>query len=460
MNSSHTHVDIVVIGAGTAGLTAFNEIKRSGRSVLLVDRGPLGTTCARVGCMPSKAALHAGHQANVLRHLAPDLPSQREVTDGLWRHARATRDKLAEGAAQRTRKGAGDCLIMGHARFVNPTTIDVDGRLISASAFIVATGSHPVVPDALKKLESRLLTTDTLFELETLPRRIGILGLGAIGLEMGLALTRLGVEVVSADVQESIAGIRDPEVNTRAKEHFAGELKMWLGAPVDTALEGDAVRMTCGANYADVDVLLAALGRKPNVGNLDLPSAGVQIDERGNPVIQERNLQSGSLPIFFAGDVVPARPLMHEAADEGLIAARAALQCLEGQIDADALPGRRIFISIVFSDPDVCAVGTPYDKLDMARTVIGTAQGSGNGRSRILGAEDNLVRIYADRDSGVLTGASLVASHGEHLAHLLAWAVQRKETLQGLLDMPFYHPSVEEMLQSALKDAETLRSAQ
>jgi dihydrolipoamide dehydrogenase len=218
--------------------------------------------------------------------------------------------------------------------------------------------------------------------------------------------------------------------------------------------------MTCGANYADVDVLLAALGRKPNVGDLDLPSAGVQIDERGNPVIQERNLQSGSLPIFFAGDVVPARPLMHEAADEGLIAARAALQCLEGQIDADALPGRRIFISIVFSDPDVCAVGTPYDKLDMARTVIGTAQGSGNGRSRILGAEDNLVRIYADRDSGVLTGASLIASHGEHLAHLLAWAVQRKETLQGLLDMPFYHPSVEEMLQSALKDAETSRSAQ
>ena len=143
---------------------------------------------------------------------------------------------------------------------------------------------------------------------------------------------------------------------------------------------------------------------------------------------------------------------MHEAIDEGVMAARGALRCLEDGFDK-AAPPRRAALSIVFSNPDVAAVGMAYDQLDMSRTVIGTAQGSGNGRSRILGAEGNLVRVYVDRDSGVLLGGALVAVKGEHLAHALAWAVQRGDTVEALLALPYYHPSIEEMLKSALKDA-------
>jgi dihydrolipoamide dehydrogenase len=144
--------------------------------------------------------------------------------------------------------------------------------------------------------------------------------------------------------------------------------------------------------------------------------------------------------------------LMHEAIDEGVIAARGALHSLGDGI-GEAVPARRAAMSIVFSNPDVAAVGTPYDRLDMSRTVVGTAQGAKNGRSRILGAEGNLVRIYVDRHSGRLLGAGLVAVQGEHLAHALAWAVQRGDTVETMLAMPYYHPSIEEMLQSALKDA-------
>jgi dihydrolipoamide dehydrogenase len=200
-----------------------------------------------------------------------------------------------------------------------------------------------------------------------------------------------------------------------------------------------------------VDVVLAALGRRPNVEALELGAAGVALDDHGQPVIDPVSLRAGAAPLFLAGDVQPDRPLMHEAADEGVIAARGALAVLDGAVAQ--LPARRTPITIVFSDPDICAVGTGWDQLDRQRTVVGSAEGSGNGRSKILGAQDNLVRIYADRASGRLLGASLISTHGEHLAHLLAWAVQRAESVTTLLAMPYYHPSVEEMVQSALKDA-------
>ena len=443
--------DIAVIGAGTAGLTAFNAIKRAGASALLIDRGPLGTTCARVGCMPSKAALHAGQRWATARELrAEPKPQELVKPNDLWRHVRTTRDQLAHDAAELTVEVAGDRLLMGEARFVAENTLEVAGQRISARAFILATGSRPVVPASLAALGDRLLTTDTLFELETLPASIGILGVGAVGLEMGLALARLGVRVVGGDLKTTLAGIEDPEVRSRAIERFSRELTLWLGHEVEALAAGDRIELRSGGSKDSVDKVLAALGRAPNVEALDLAHTGVETDAQGRFAIDPHTLRVGEAVIFMAGDVSPDRPLMHEAVDEGLIAALGALQIVNGR--QVTLPSRRTPISIVFSDPDIAAVGDGFDSLDHDRTVIGTAAGSTNGRSRILGAEGNLVRIYVDRNSGVLRGASLIATHGEHLAHSLAWAVQRGETVDELLRMPFYHPSVEEMIQTALKD--------
>lgn len=446
------NTEIAVIGAGTAGLTAFHEVRRAGRDALLIDQGPLGTTCARVGCMPSKAVLHAAHKWSVLRELVGAQPMIPSVTaDDLWRQAMAMRDTLAEGAAKRTRLGAGDQLLMGAARFVGPGELDVGGRRVRAKAVVVATGSRPVVPEFLRTLGGCVLTTDTLFALEKLPRSIGIIGTGAVGLEMAVALSRLGVRVVAADLRAAPAGILDPQVAARATQRFRDEFTLWLGEPVQVIASHSGAELRRGGDTELVEVVLAALGRQPNVDALDLARAGAVADAQGRFAADQETLRLPGTSVFFAGDVHPDRPLMHEAADEGLIAARGALAVVQ---DRPAEPEtRRIPLAIVFTDPDICSVGVPFDRLDLPSTVIGSAEGAGNGRSRILQAESSLLRVYARRADGLLLGASLIAAHGEHLAHQIAWAVQRGETVHGLLQMPYYHPAVEEMLQSALKDA-------
>lgn len=446
------NTEVAVIGAGTAGLTAFHEVRRAGRDALLIDHGPLGTTCARVGCMPSKAVLHAAHKWSILQELAGSQPTIASVTaDDLWRQALAMRDMLGEGAAKRTRQTAGERLLMGTARFVGPDELDVGGRRVRAKAVVVATGSRPVVPDFLQPLGDCVLTTDTLFNREKLPRSIGIIGAGAVGLEMAVALSRLGVRVVAADLRSAPGGIVDPAIAERAVLRFREDFSLWLGEPVQVLAGPTGAEIRRAGEAELVEVVLAAIGRQPNVDALNLSKAGATPDAKGRFAVDQATLRLPGTSVFFAGDVHPDRALMHEAADEGLIAARGALAVLD---DCPIQPNaRRTPLAIVFADPDICSVGLPFDELDAESTVIGVAEGTSNGRSRILHAESSLVRVYARRADGLLLGASLIAEHGEHLAHLIAWAVQRGETVRSLLEMPYYHPAVEEMLQSALKDA-------
>ncbi|MFL6719527.1 MAG: FAD-dependent oxidoreductase, partial [Burkholderiaceae bacterium] len=352
-------------------------------------------------------------------------------------------------AADRTIAAAGDNLIMGTARFVSSDTIEIDEQRVKAKAFVIATGSHPVVPRFLSNVEDRVLTTDTLFNMSALPRSVGILGLGAIGLEIGLALSRLGVRVVAGDIQEVPAGIGDPEIAARAASHFASspKLTMWLGKPLQVRRSANGISLTNGEGTEEVEWLLAALGRTPSVTGLQLEAAGLTLDAHGMPSIDPHTMRAAQSALYFAGDVSADRSLLHEAADEGTIAGWNA-----AHHGSPARFHRRTPLSIVFSDPDLAAVGMPFNQLNLEQTVIGTASGKGNGRSRILGAEHNLVRVYADRRSGKLLGAGIFAVRGEHIAHLLAWAIQREETAEGLLEMPFYHPTIEEMVQSALSD--------
>lgn len=456
MADRNVHVDVAIIGAGTAGLNALKEVKSAGKSCVLIDHGPLGTTCARVGCMPSKAVLHAGGlwQGHAFVGHGHGRRNPEGVDpDKLWKAARKTRDMLADGAAKRAVANAGERLIMGRARFVGPDTLDVDGQRVTAKAFIVATGSRPVVPAFLREVQDRVLTTDSVFELESLPRSIGILGLGAIGLELGLALSRLGVRVVAGDVKTVPAGVADPETAARAVRQFGETFTMWLGQPVQASRTPEGVSISSGSQTVEVERVLAALGRKPSIEGLGLDAAGVEFDQNGLPLIDPQTMRAGQSSIYFAGDVSPDRPLMHEAADEGMIAGwNAARYGDAGDAGAPGRFRRRVPLSIVFSDPDIAAVGAAFDQLDMETTVIGSASGQANGRSRVLGAEENHVRIYADKEDGKLLGASIFATRGEHIAHLLAWAIQRGETAESLLEMPFYHPTIEEMVQSALSE--------
>ena len=159
---------------------------------------------------------------------------------------------------------------------------------------------------------------------------------------------------------------------------------------------------------------------------------------------------TGSM-VFLAGDPAPTPALMHEAGHDGTLAAQQALKAL-GDGDWKDLPERHrtTFMSIVFSDPDLAEVGLRFDKLP-PDAVIGTVQGQGSGRSKLMQAPHHLLRLYADAQ-GKLLGASLLCAGGEHLAHQLAWAIQRGETVEGMLALPYYHPTPEEMIDTALRE--------
>ncbi len=450
---SEIRTEVAIIGAGTAGLYALREVRRAGRSFTLIDHGPLGTTCARVGCMPSKVALHVAALWQARQELSRFGMSGGDSLQldlaRTWAQLRAQRDRFTDSASQKARNAAGEHLIEGRARFIEPTLLEVNTRQgpqrVRADAVVIATGSRPQLPAWLEPVRERLVTTDELFELQQLPPRVGVLGLGAIGLEMGLALARLGVQVTAVG-GSSLAGIDDPQVAARAQAHFAKEMTLWLGPPASVTATEQGVLLRSGEQAAEVDLLLVAVGRRPNTDTLNLAEAGLSLDQRGLPLFDPATLQLGDWPVFIAGDANGQRALLHEAADEGAIAGFNAARQLRRRWQ------RKVPLGIVFANPDVASVGARLSQLDPQHTLIGSASGEHNGRLRILGGEDSLLNIYADRASGRLLGAALLCNGGEHLAHLLAWAIQRGESAQSLLQMPFYHPVVEELLATALQE--------
>ncbi|HEX5658554.1 MAG TPA: FAD-dependent oxidoreductase, partial [Polyangiales bacterium] len=182
--------DVAVIGAGSAGLQASREVQRAGKSWLLIESGPYGTLCARSGCMPSKLLIAAADTARRVRRaslfgvqVAPDQIKidRRAVMD----RVRRERDRFVEINARNTEALPAENRLRGHARFVGPRELDVDGTRVKAKAIVIATGSRPTVPRELSRLGDALLTSDSLFDLEELPESMAVFGTGAIGLELG-----------------------------------------------------------------------------------------------------------------------------------------------------------------------------------------------------------------------------------------------------------------------------------
>ncbi len=352
--------DVAIIGAGTAGLSALNEVmKRTDRFVLIND-GPYGTTCARVGCMPSKVLIEAArvyHRRTAFDDfgirgsaaLSIDIPAA-------LARVRRLRDDFVRGTLKATER-LGDRNIPGRARFVEPDTLSVNGRLIKAERIIIATGSRPVVPGPWRGLGDRLLTTDSLFEQEDLPPAIGVIGLGPVGTEMAQALSHLGVRIEAFDLATGIAGLADPVVNEKAITYLGKEYSMHLGAPVEVSPEDEKVMVKAGETTVVVDKILAALGRRPNVDDLGLDRLGVPLDKRGVPPFDPCSMQITGLPVFIAGDSSTHSPFMHEAADEGHIAG------LNTMASEPARYTRRTPLAIVFSDPNIAMVGRRFSSI-------------------------------------------------------------------------------------------------
>lgn len=444
--------DVIIIGAGTAGLAARAEVARKTDDYLVIDNGPLGTTCARTGCMPSKALLeiaadfHGRHrflQEGIIgsEFLKASIPAVLE-------RVRELRDHYVGHVKSDMEEWRSTHLIRKTARFTEPNVIDLGDRCAKGRRIIIATGSKPMLPGPWRDVDVRVLTTDSFFDRTDLPLNVVVLGLGPIGLEISQALARLGLHVQACDPNRAPGGLTDPEVIARAEEIFSEEWEIaWSEAtPLQTDDLGLHARV--GDQTWVTDLCLAAMGRKPNLSNLNLEALGLELDENGIPPFDPNTLQVEGMPIFIVGDANGLRPVLHEANDEGRIAGYNAVA------DRPERFQRRLPLLVTFTDPCIAIVGTSHAELKRSARAfeIGQADYRGQGRAHMTGSDRGLVRIYGDSATGELLGAEILAPAGEHLAHLLAWILSLNLTAEEALSLPFYHPVVEEGLRTALRE--------
>lgn len=441
-------VDVAIVGAGTAGLAALREVRDRTDSFVLVNAGPYGTTCARVGCMPSKsliAVANAYHARTKLEEFGIRGGSRlRADVPAVLRRVRSLRDHFVSGVLKAT-EDLGARNIAGHARLEGATRLIVGERVIQARQIVLAPGSSPIMPKPWRALGDRILTSDRLFDEEDLPHRIGVIGLGPLGVEIAQALARLGLEIYGFDGSKTIAGISDERVAHAARDNLAKEFAIHLNTRVELSGAGDGIEIRWNSESVVVDKVIAAVGRRPNVDGLGLETLGVPLDTRGMPEVDPTTMRIGATSVFLAGDANGDKPLLHEAADEGHIAG------LNATSDDTPHLSRRTPLSVVFCDPEIASVGRRAKDLDPEATLIGEVSFARQGRARIMQENRGLLRLYAAPGAGRLLGAEMAIPAAEHMAHLLALAIGQGLTVHDLLRMPFYHPTLEEGLRTALR---------
>lgn len=458
-------LDVAILGAGTAGMAAYREAVKQTDRIALIDGGPLGTTCARVGCMPSKLLIAAADAAHEARHTDLFGISAGPVdVDGtaVMTRVRSERDRFVGFVKDALDSFPDSHLIRQNARFVDDTTLELeDGSRLTARTVIIATGARPTVPPPFKAAGDRLVVNDDVFDWQDLPRSAAVFGAGVLGLELGQALSRLGVRVHMFGLGNSVGPLSDPDLAAYARKTFGAEFTAHFDADTEISRDGDevVVRWTDRNDASDTgeerfEYLLAATGRKPSLDHIGLENTSLDLDEHGAPRFDSQSMRAlgkgETLPsIFVAGDASVELPLLHEAADEGRIAGQNAARY--PQIFRQT---RRTGLTVVFSDPQIAIAGRGHAELSEADVdfACGEVSFEDQGRARVIGKNTGLLRVYGDRETGLLLGAEMFGPAAEHIGHLLAWTIQSKLTVTEALDRPFYHPVLEEGLRTALRD--------
>jgi pyruvate/2-oxoglutarate dehydrogenase complex dihydrolipoamide dehydrogenase (E3) component len=411
--------DLVVIGGGTAGLGAALAGAAAGARTLLVSEGEIGGECTFTGCVPSKTLIEAAARGATF-----------PVAIGAVRRAVAA---IAEVVAAEVRAAEGIEVRRGRAVFVSPGEISVDGRVLRARRFIIATGSWPAVPPVPGLAEADYLTNETVFGLDELPGRLTVLGGGAVGCELAQAFARLGSQVALIEAAPRLLPTADPAASQVVEGVFRAEgISVRTGiavASVKHTEDGVTLCLASGEEEAAGDQLLVATGRDPVTGQLGVEAAGVSLDDRGY-VVTDRHLATTAPGIYAAGDVTGRMAFTHAAHAMGRLAARNALRrrwSPPGAFATTAIPW------VVFTDPEVAQVGLteaqaatahagarvaflPISEVDRAVTA-GRTEGFVKiiaGRRRVLGAAGG----------GRVLGATMVAARAGEMIHETALAMR------------------------------------
>ncbi|MDP6968916.1 MAG: dihydrolipoyl dehydrogenase [Gammaproteobacteria bacterium] len=450
-------VEYAIIGSGTAGLGAYSRIRRTTDDFVMIQHGPYGTTCARVGCMPSKMLITAAdHAHESSRGAAFGIDAEVSVDDQrVFNRIRQDRaDKFVGNVLKQIAQIPEHLKLQGFAKFLSNQQIQVDDDIIvQAEKIIIACGTRPRIPAALQPVASRVFTSDTIFEIKRLPKSIAVIGLGVIALELGQSLHRLGVKTSLFGRTGKIGDLSHPALQAATLSCLSEELDIYpQGTIVDAWEENNAAVIAYQQADGRVikqhfDAILVAAGRVSNIDRLAVENTDIPVDKNGIPVFDPQTMQCGNLPIYIAGDVTNDLPLWHEAYDEGRIAGDNALTY------PDTIPvPRKTPLGIYFTDPQMAIVGRSFQQLEGTDIVIGDVPFT-SPRHEVWKKPQGRMQVYLDKYSGEILGAELLGHQAEHLAHLLALAITHKLTAAQFLAMPIYHPSAEEVLKRALDQA-------
>ncbi|KGT48556.1 MULTISPECIES: dihydrolipoyl dehydrogenase [Acinetobacter] len=450
--------DLIIIGSGTAGITAYKEAIKHIDNILIINDGSWGTTCARVGCMPSKVLIASANRMHLVEHtqdLALDVKAEIDTSNVMSR-VRELRDFFTQATLNDVEQWNPKHKIAGQAKFIDAQTIEVNGRHYQAKSFILAVGSHPNIDKQQKELlGDRLITSNEIFELPTLPKSLAVIGSGIIAIELAQAMQRLGVQTTVFARSQKVGSLTSPALQELAQQQLSSELDIkFKTLPEEATRQGDKVQIKFKRNEQfqtiEVDYVLSATGRSSNLDQLGLQNIDAAFNDIKNLPIDASTKQLGNYPIFIAGDAGHDHPIQHIAAHTGKHLVKNCLKFPEIKPILKLTP-----LAIVFSQPEMATIGKTYKQLKENRIefVTGSASYERQGRARVEAINIGAIELYIEKTTRKLVGAELFCAQAEHLAHLLAWIIGEELTVDQILEKPFYHPTLEEGLRTALKHA-------
>lgn len=447
--------DVIVIGAGPGGYVCAIRAAQLGLKVACVEkRESLGGTCLNVGCIPSKALLHASEKYAEAEHdlagfgvqvgkLSLDLK-------GMMKHKDSVVEANTKGVEFLFKKNKIDWL-KGEGVITAPGKISVAGKEYEARHIVIATGSDVVSLPGITIDEKRIVSSTGALTLSEVPKKLVVIGGGVIGLELGAVWGRLGAEVTVIEFLDRILPGMDGEVSKEAKKILT---KQGFAFKLDTkvtsaAVKGKGVELTLEpakggtAEKLEADIVLVAVGRKAYSAGLGLDKVGVALDERGR-IKTDHGFQTNVPGIYAIGDVIAGPMLAHKAEDEGVILAEM-IAGQSGHIDYNLIP------SVVYTWPEVASVGKTEEQLkaDGVDYKTGKFPFLANGRARAMNATDGFVKILADAKTDRVLGVHII---GPEAGTLIAEAVIAMEfggSAEDIARTCHAHPTLEEVMKEA-----------
>jgi dihydrolipoamide dehydrogenase len=453
---AETEFDVIVIGAGPGGYVAAIRAAQLGLKTACVEsRETLGGTCLNVGCIPSKALLHASELFEEAAHgtLAKWGIKVGNVDldlDTMHAGRREAVKGLTGGIEFLFRKNKVTWL-KGQGRFTSPKSIDVAGTEYRAKSFVIATGSSVTPLPGVEIDQERIVDSTGALELPQVPKHMVVIGGGVIGLELGSVWRRLGARVTVVEYLDQILPGMDAEVRKESAKIFKKQgFELRTSTKVTGAeRSGEGVRLTVepakggAAETVEADVVLVSIGRRPNTEGLGLDVAGVQLNNRGQIGV-DHDFRTGVPGIYAIGDVTPGPMLAHKAEDEGIAVA----EILAGQvgiINHDVIP------SVVYTYPEIASVGRTEEELrgDGIEIKVGKFPMMANSRAKTNRDADGFVKVISDARSDRVLGVHIIASVAGTMIAQAAQAMEFGATSEDIAYTCHAHPTHSEALKEA-----------